>query len=120
MKAALWFILEPLMIRNESYSFGFYKALIEKVKNSKDALEPDNEALNKVFFTIFSRWIRTLWSRAALSNPFATRHMWRMAYFPNILKFSCFEQNLGKKLEIFSLIHIFLLKTVRVAQAQDV
>ncbi len=53
MKAALWFILEPLMIRNESYSFGFYKALIEKVKNSKDALEPDNEALNKVFFTFF-------------------------------------------------------------------
>ena len=36
------------MTKNESYSFGFYKALIEKVKNSRDAVEPENEALNKV------------------------------------------------------------------------
>ena len=48
MKAALWFIIEPLMVRNEAYSFGFYKALIEKIKNHKDALEPENEAVNKV------------------------------------------------------------------------
>ena len=48
MKAALWFIIEPLMVRNEAYSFGFYKALIEKIKNHRDALEPQNEAVNKV------------------------------------------------------------------------
>jgi sister-chromatid-cohesion protein PDS5 len=48
MKNALWFVLELLVTKNESYSYGFYKALIEKVKNSRDALEPFNEALNKV------------------------------------------------------------------------
>jgi sister-chromatid-cohesion protein PDS5 len=48
LKNALWFILEPLMTRNSSFSFGFYKALIEKVKNHKDALDPQNETLNKV------------------------------------------------------------------------
>ncbi len=31
--------------------------------------------------------------RPALSNPFATRHMWRMASFCNNSKMQCFEQN---------------------------
>ena len=48
MKAALWFIIEPLMVRNEAYSFGFYKALIEKVKNHRDALDPENDSVNRV------------------------------------------------------------------------
>ncbi len=48
MKNALWFILEPLMTKNESYSFGFYKALIEKVKNHRDALDPENDTTNMV------------------------------------------------------------------------
>jgi len=48
MKNALWYIIEPLMAKNESYSFGFYKALVDEVKNHKDALQPDNDALNMV------------------------------------------------------------------------
>jgi hypothetical protein len=31
--------------------------------------------------------------RSALSNPFATRHMWRMDLSPKTLKFGDFEQN---------------------------
>ena len=32
--------------------------------------------------------------KAALSNPFAARHMWRrMAYIPNMSKFGGFKQN---------------------------
>ena len=52
MKNAIWFVLDLLMAKNESYSFGFYKALIEKVKNSRDAVEPEKEALNKVSLTL--------------------------------------------------------------------
>ncbi len=38
--------------------------------------------------------------------------MWRMSYFPNISKLSCFEQNLGPYLEFPILIYTFLLYTL--------
>lgn len=46
IKDCLWFVLEPLIIKNESYSFGFYKSLIERMKNHVDALEPESEEVN--------------------------------------------------------------------------
>lgn len=48
VRACLWFILEPLMHKNETYSFGFYKALIEQMKNHKDAHRPEDELANHV------------------------------------------------------------------------
>lgn len=45
IKECLWFILEPLIVRNDNYSFGFYKTLVERMKNHKDALEPENEEI---------------------------------------------------------------------------
>merc|ERR1719348_1238010 len=44
IRQALWFILEPLMLKNENYSFGFYQELIQKMKNHKDALKGEDEA----------------------------------------------------------------------------
>ena len=45
--------MEPLMSKNDNFSFGFYKGLVEKVKNKLDAM--DEEAYNEVnilgFFT---------------------------------------------------------------------
>eukprot|EP00095_Tigriopus_kingsejongensis_P010616 maker-scaffold795_size96016-snap-gene-0.21 protein:Tk10616 transcript:maker-scaffold795_size96016-snap-gene-0.21-mRNA-1 annotation:"androgen-induced proliferation inhibitor" len=46
IQSALWFAMEPLMTKNDNFSFGFYKALIEKVKNHKDARNTGNEATN--------------------------------------------------------------------------
>ena len=48
MQGALWFILEPLMMRNENFSFGFYKALAEKMKIQKDKKCPDDDVVNYV------------------------------------------------------------------------
>jgi len=48
IKECLWFILEPLIIKNDSYSFGFYKTLVERMKNSKDALDSSNDESNYV------------------------------------------------------------------------
>ena len=48
IKQCLWFILEPLMTKTDSYCFGFYKALIEKMKNNKDAIHPEDELTNQV------------------------------------------------------------------------
>uniref|UniRef100_A0A0K2UC00 Sister chromatid cohesion protein PDS5 homolog BAlike [Bombus terrestris] n=1 Tax=Lepeophtheirus salmonis TaxID=72036 RepID=A0A0K2UC00_LEPSM len=45
IQKALWFILEPL-IKSDSYSFGFFKALIEGVKQHKDSLHPDEDSVN--------------------------------------------------------------------------
>ena len=48
IRQCLWFILEPLMTKNEFYCFGFYKNLIERMKNHKDALKGEDEAMNYV------------------------------------------------------------------------
>ncbi|KAL1497514.1 hypothetical protein ABEB36_008461 [Hypothenemus hampei] len=42
----LWFILEPLVTKNDYFSYGFYKTLIEKMKNHKDAVRPDDDHVN--------------------------------------------------------------------------
>lgn len=47
-KQCLWFILEPLVTKAEYFSYGFYKTLIERMKNHKDALRPDDDSMNYV------------------------------------------------------------------------
>ena len=48
LKGALWFVLEPLMMKSEAFYFSFYKQLIEKLKTQTVASDPTNEALNQV------------------------------------------------------------------------
>ncbi|XP_072386010.1 sister chromatid cohesion protein PDS5 homolog B isoform X2 [Diabrotica undecimpunctata] len=45
-KQCLWFILEPLVVKSDYFSYGFYKNLIEKMKNHKDAVRPDDDSIN--------------------------------------------------------------------------
>lgn len=52
IRQCLWFILEPLITKNDSYCFGFYKALIEQMKNHKDALKPEDEATNHKMWAV--------------------------------------------------------------------
>lgn len=52
LRQALWFIMEPLMIKNEFYSFGFYKALIGRIKDHKDALKGEDDATNAKLWAI--------------------------------------------------------------------
>jgi len=52
VKDCLWFVLEPLIVKNETYSFGFYKTLIERMKNHLDALEPENETVNHKMYAL--------------------------------------------------------------------
>jgi len=46
LRSCLWFILEPLIVKNDSYCYGFYKELIDKVKNHLDAVKPDDNNVN--------------------------------------------------------------------------
>ncbi|XP_046671895.1 sister chromatid cohesion protein PDS5 homolog B isoform X2 [Homalodisca vitripennis] len=46
LRSCLWFILEPLILKNDSYCYGFYKELIEKMKNHKDAVKSDDVNIN--------------------------------------------------------------------------
>ena len=48
LKSALWFILEPLMVKNENFSLQFYKMLLEMMKSHIDASEPPSEIVNHV------------------------------------------------------------------------
>lgn len=48
VQKCLWFILEPLMMRNDNYCFGFYKSLIERMKNHFDAVNPTDDVTNHV------------------------------------------------------------------------
>ena len=52
IRQCLWFVLEPLMNKNENYCFGFYKALIERMKNHRDALKPDDEDANAKLWAV--------------------------------------------------------------------
>jgi sister-chromatid-cohesion protein PDS5 len=45
-KQCLWFILEPLVTKSDYFSYGFYKSLIERMKNHKDAVRPDDDSIN--------------------------------------------------------------------------
>lgn len=53
IQQCLWFILEPLITKNEYYCYGFYKNLIERMKTHKDALRPDDDAINYVSTYLF-------------------------------------------------------------------
>ncbi|XP_067006125.2 sister chromatid cohesion protein PDS5 homolog B-A [Anabrus simplex] len=46
LRQCLWFVLEPLITKNDMYCFGFYKNLIERMKNHKDALKGDDDKVN--------------------------------------------------------------------------
>lgn len=52
-KQCLWFILEPLVTKNDYFSYGFYKNLIERMKNHKDAVSPDDDSINYVSILLF-------------------------------------------------------------------
>lgn len=46
--SALWFVMEPLMTKNDNFSFSFYKAIIDSMKNKKDKTAPEDEDVNRV------------------------------------------------------------------------
>lgn len=54
LKNALWFILEPLMVKNENFSLQFYKLLLEMMKCHIDASDQPSEVLNHVGLLINS------------------------------------------------------------------
>ena len=53
LKNALWFILEPLMMKNENFSLQFYKMLLEMMKCHIDASNPPSDILNHVSLLSF-------------------------------------------------------------------
>ena len=42
------FIMEPLMNKNDNFSFSFYKTLLEKMKSMRDKRKPEDELANQV------------------------------------------------------------------------
>ena len=46
--SCLWYLMEPLITKNESYSYSFYKKMIENIKQTKDAQNADNQDANMV------------------------------------------------------------------------
>ncbi|KAK7097021.1 sister chromatid cohesion protein PDS5 homolog A-like [Littorina saxatilis] len=52
LKECLWFVLEPLIGRTEDYNYAFLRRMIEKIKQTKDAQAPEDEALNKKLYAV--------------------------------------------------------------------
>ncbi|XP_014279866.1 sister chromatid cohesion protein PDS5 homolog B-B isoform X2 [Halyomorpha halys] len=52
MRACLWHVMEPLLSKNDFYCFGFYKEMIERAKNCRDAVSPDDEEINHRMWTL--------------------------------------------------------------------
>ncbi|CAK1543464.1 unnamed protein product [Leptosia nina] len=68
VKQCLWFILEPLITRNDFYCYGFYKTIIEKMKQHKDALNETDEAVNYKLWATCDLAMSVIWSRATCSE----------------------------------------------------
>lgn len=51
IEKCLWLILEPLITSKEFFCFGFYKNIIDRMKNHKDAFKPDDDSVNRVSLT---------------------------------------------------------------------
>lgn len=52
VKECLWFLMEPLMVKSENYSFSFFKRLIENIKQTKDVQNPADEAANMKLYAV--------------------------------------------------------------------
>lgn len=48
IERCLWLLLEPLITNKEFFCFGFYKTIVDRMKNHKDALKADDETYNTV------------------------------------------------------------------------
>lgn len=57
IEKCLWLILEPLITNREFFCFGFYKNLIQRMKNHRDAYKPDDSTVNHVSFENFYKSI---------------------------------------------------------------
>lgn len=55
VEKCIWFILEPLINNKEMFCFSLYTNLLEKMKASKSAFQPNDENVNTVsgIFIIF-------------------------------------------------------------------
>ncbi|XP_071446886.1 sister chromatid cohesion protein PDS5 homolog A isoform X2 [Hetaerina americana] len=51
-RQSLWFVLEPLMTRNDGYCFSFYKTLVERMKMHVDALRSGDDNMNYKLWSI--------------------------------------------------------------------
>lgn len=52
IRQCLWFVLEPLMQKNDFYSYSFYKDVVERMKNHKDALKGEDTAFNEKMWAV--------------------------------------------------------------------
>lgn len=53
VEKCLWLILEPLITNREFFCFGFYKNLIQRMKNHRDAYKPDDSTVNHVRVLVY-------------------------------------------------------------------
>ncbi len=51
LQNALWFVMEPLMTKNDNFSFSFYKAIIDEMKTRRDKTAPEDDGVNVVCFS---------------------------------------------------------------------
>ncbi|KAJ8298337.1 hypothetical protein KUTeg_024868 [Tegillarca granosa] len=52
IKECLWFIMEPLISKNEDFNYAFFRRMLENIKQTKDAQAPDDEEMNKKLYAV--------------------------------------------------------------------
>ncbi|XP_046415233.1 sister chromatid cohesion protein PDS5 homolog B isoform X2 [Neodiprion pinetum] len=63
IQQCLWYILEPLITKNEFYCYGFYKNLIERMKSHKDALKPEDDNVNYKLWAVCDLAMNVIFSK---------------------------------------------------------
>ncbi|XP_065319746.1 sister chromatid cohesion protein PDS5 homolog A-like isoform X2 [Gordionus sp. m RMFG-2023] len=62
IKDAFWFLIEPLIHKNENYSFSFFKRLIENIKQTKDAQSPES---SHKLYAVCDIALGLIWTRSS-------------------------------------------------------
>ncbi|CAC5359753.1 PDS5 [Mytilus coruscus] len=52
IKECLWFNMEPLISKSEDYNYTFFRRMIENIKQTKDAQDPDDEETNMKLYAV--------------------------------------------------------------------
>ncbi|XP_069130479.1 sister chromatid cohesion protein PDS5 homolog A-like [Argopecten irradians] len=52
IKECLSFVMEPLINKSEDYNYNFFRRMLENIKQTKDAEDPDDEDMNRKLYSV--------------------------------------------------------------------
>ncbi|XP_054711226.1 sister chromatid cohesion protein PDS5 homolog B-like [Uloborus diversus] len=65
IKECLWVLMEPLILKNDNYSFSFFKRLLENIKQTKDKQDPNDQETNMRLYAVCDLALNLIMSKTS-------------------------------------------------------